>query len=210
MQQTLSQDIERLLEQLSLQVEKLVTQIQDNPIDEEANLQLRVLSKAIEKLESQGISIPAGLMDEKSRLLRTVSATNVNIELAKNTHDRLSSIVLRLRSILPARNKKERAGRKNRNRLDQDTVAKEIVQCLRQYGSPVRISDIRDSVYDALHEQMQPADFEVASYNNVPFWENQVSRTIRKLRLEGIIKPATIRGCPELEEIYYENQTPYD
>lgn len=210
MSSNLSQNIEYLLDQLSLKIEELITQIQDNPVDEEASLQLREISKAIERLDSQGVSIPTAIMDEKNRLLRSVSGTMINVELASNTHDRLNSIALRLRSTLPVKNKTERASNKIRNRIDRITVAWEIINCLRQNRGPVRISDIRESVYEALHEQLQPADYEISQSAKVPFWENQVTRTIRKLRLEGIIKPSMIRGRPELEEIYYENKTPYD
>jgi len=48
------------------------------------------------------------------------------------------------------------------------------------------------------------------SNNGKPFWVNTVGRVLHQLRKEGILKSNRRNGYYELEEMYYENQTPYD
>ncbi len=117
MSKILLSELERLLEQLSTYVDELIEQVQSNPIDSESEVQLREVSKAIERLESLGISIPAALLDEKSRLLSIVGSNKSNHDQAVSIYNRLNTLVLKLREATTIRirgNETNRRPRSNR------------------------------------------------------------------------------------------------
>lgn len=96
-------ELEQLIEQLSTYVDELVEQVQSNPIDLESEVQLREISKAIERLESSGTPIPAVLLDEKSRLLSLVSSNKGYQDQAVSIYNKLNTFVLRLHDVITSR-----------------------------------------------------------------------------------------------------------
>ena len=71
-------------------------------------------------------------------------------------------------------------------------------------------TEICEAVFSMLQDRLLPGDFELAEHNGRPFWKNTVSRVLYNLRKENILKPALKHRYYELEEVYYENQTPFD
>ena len=203
-------DLERLIEQLSTHVDELIEQVQCNPIDSESEVQLREISKAIERLESSGISIPAALLDEKSRLLSIVGSNKGNQDQAISIYNRLNTLVLKLRSVVLTRSRGNSEESSSSDTTSWRVVAKAVIDTFRQQRRQMRRTEIWEAVFSMLQDRMHPGDYEPAHHNGRPFWKNTVSRVLYNLRKENILKPAIQHGYHELEEVYYENQTPFD
>jgi len=203
-------DLERTIEQLSILVDELIEQAQSNPIDSESEVQLREISKAIERLESSGISIPAALLDEKSRLLNIVGSNRGHHDQAISIYNKLNTLVIRLRSVVIARSRGISEDNSTNGTTSWRVVAKVVIDTFRQQRRQMRRTEIWEAVFSMLQDRMQPGDYELAQHNGRPFWKNTVSRVLYNLRKENILKPAIQHGYHELEEVYYENQTPFD
>jgi len=203
-------ELERTIEQLSTLVDELIEQAQSNPIDSESEVQLREISKAIERLESSGISIPAALLDEKSRLLNIVGSNRGHQDQAISIYNKLNTFVLRLRSVVLTRSRGNSEDNSTNGTTSWRVVAKAVIDTFRQQRRQMRRTEIWEAVFSMLQERMQPGDYEPAQHNGRPFWKNTVSRVLYNLRKENILKPAVQHGYHELEEVYYENQTPFD
>lgn len=203
-------ELEKLIEQLSTHVDELIEQVQCNPIDSEYEVQLREISKAIERLESSGISIPSALLEEKSRLLNVVGSYRGYYEQAITIQNKLNALLIRLREVTAARSRGNPDGNPNQDTTPWRIVAKAVVETLRQEKRQMRRTEILDEVYSQIKDRLLPGDFEPAQHNGRPFWKNTVSRVLYNLRKDNILKPAMQHGYHELEEVYYENQTPFD
>lgn len=203
-------EFEKFIEQLSNHVDELIEQVQSNPIDSESEVQLREISKTIERLESSGISIPAALLDEKSRLLSIVGSNKGNQDQAISIYNSLNTLVLKLRSVVLARSRGNSDESSSTDTTSWRVVAKAIIDTFRQQRRKMRRTEIWEAVFSMLQDHMHPGDYEPAHHNGRPFWKNTVSRVLYNLRKENILKPAIQHGYHELEEVYYENQTPFD
>jgi len=203
-------EVEQLLEQLSSHVDELVEAALSSPIDSESDIQLREISKAIERLESSGISIPSALLEEKSRLLNIVSSHRGYQDQAITIHNKLNALVLRLRDVTTSRIRGNIDGNSTQDTTPWRVVAKAVIDTLRQQRRQMRRTEIWEAVYIIIQDRMLPCDFEPAQHNGRPFWKNTVSRVLYNLRKENILRPAIQHGYHELEEVYYENQTPFD
>lgn len=203
-------EVEQLLEQLSSHVDELVEAVLSNPIDSESDIQLREISKAIERLESSGISIPSVLLEEKSRLLNIVSSHRGFQDQAITIHNKLNTLVLRLRDVTTTRNRGNTESNATQDTTPWRIVAKAVVETLRREKRQMRRTEICDEVYSQIKDRMLPGDYEPAQHNGRPFWKNTVSRVLYNLRKDNILKPAIQHGYHELDEVYYENQTPFD
>jgi len=203
-------ELEKLIEQLSTHVDELIEQVQSNPLDSESEVQLREISKAIERIESSGISIPAALLDKKSRLLSIVGSNKGNQDQAISIYNRLNTLVIKLRSVVLTKSRGNSEESSSSDTTSWRVVAKAVIDTFRQERRQMRRTEIWEAVFSMLQDRMHPGDYEPAQHNGRPFWKNTVSRVLYNLRKENIIKPAIQHGYHELEEVYYENQTPFD
>lgn len=210
MAKIISAEVGKLLEQLSTIVDELVEQAQSNPIDSESDLQLREISKAIERLDSSGVSIPSALLEEKSRILNIVGNHRRYQDIVKTIYNKLNDLVLRLRDVTTTRNRGNTDGNLTQDKTPWRVVARAVIDTLRQQQRQMRRAEIWEAFFNIIQDRMLAGDFEPAQHNGRPFWKNSVSRVLYNLRKENILKPAKQHGYHELEEVYYENQTPFD
>ena len=203
-------DIDGFLDQLGIHIDGLVEQLLSNPNDSESEIQLREISKAIERLESSGISIPTALLEEKSRLLNVVGSYRGYYEQAITIQSKLNALLIRLREVTAPQSRRNPDGNKKQETTPWRIVAKVVIETLRQEKRPMRRTEIWDEVYSQIKDRLLPGDFEPRKSDGRPFWKNTVSRVLYNLRKDNILKLSKQHGCNELEEVYYENQTPFD
>lgn len=200
-------EVDKLLEQLSAIIDEIIEQVQSHPVDSESHIQLREISKAIERLEFAEITIPSALLEEKSRLLSTVRNNREYQDEAMILYNKLNALILRLRDVGIPWN---RANLEGHVTTPWQIIAKTVIDTLRQQKMKVRRSEVRKAVFVVISERKLPGDMEPARHNGKPFWENTVERVLYNLRKDNILKPSIKHGIYELEEVYYENQTPFD
>lgn len=210
MEKLVFSDIDVCLDQLGIHIDGLVEQLNSNPNDTESDIQLREISKAIERLESSGISIPSALLEEKSRLLNVVGSYRGYYENAITIQNRLNALLIMLKKVTASRSRGNPDGNSNQDTTPWRIVAKAVVETLRREKRQMRKTEIWDEVYSQIKDRMLPGDYEPAQHNGRPFWKNTVSRVLYNLRKDNILKPAIQHGYHELDEVYYENQTPFD
>jgi hypothetical protein len=192
-------EVELLLGQLSDYIDDLVKQAMSKPVNSEKELQLREINKAIERIESSGVPVPSSLLDEKSRLLDIVGSYRGYQNQALTIYNKLNALILQLQCFISTG-----------NTTPWRVVAKAVIDILRQQRKQMQRTEICEAVFSMLQDRLLPGDFELAEHNGRPFWKNTVSRVLYNLRKENILKPALKHRYYELEEVYYENQTPFD
>jgi hypothetical protein len=210
-------DVERFVKDPSLLPDlcrEVIDQLdsQDENAEEEMaamDIQLREISKAVEKLEKQGVAVPDVLRAEKTRLASALGVQAESIQVLNQLADELDEILSDLKSRLgrdvPAGVKRKRSKRSLLQRTDKSVFRNLIIEALEQKGGSAHKNDILKYIGAKLDGKLLPGDMEWRDTSKDYVWQNNTSWERFAMVTDGILKADSRRGYWELSDDYKEH-----
>ncbi|HOD55510.1 MAG TPA: hypothetical protein PKJ08_13360, partial [Candidatus Cloacimonadota bacterium] len=93
-------DVSHALDVLEQYIQTALSEASNNQVDNTVSVQLREITKAIERLEKIKIPVPDCLLKDKSNLLSQLFHSSVSIELVNEIYNRLNMLLERVATIL--------------------------------------------------------------------------------------------------------------
>lgn len=154
--------------------------------------QLKEVVRSIERLKSQGHTIPDELRKLKLNLLMQVEhAQEITIEL-ENTRHRLSQLALSIAHISDN-------GEDGKGPTDKKVIRHYLLLALKDIGGSAHCKMVKDKMREMMAGQFKPADL-IKRANGELVWENNAHWVRNALVHEGVLKKDSPRGVWELNE----------
>ena len=168
----------------------------------EKTKQLREVARAIERLESSQISVPAELRNLKSTLVSEVGLEEEVAEALEALRGDLAAIQAEIQVSLPAKGQddkpRRRHPRSNAARTDKQVLREYLIKALRAQGGRATIHDTLEWMKEHLQNRLLPGDLETRASSGDVVWENNTCWERYNLVQEGILKSDSPRGVWEL------------
>ncbi|CAG0955337.1 hypothetical protein METP3_00460 [Methanosarcinales archaeon] len=177
----------------------------DNKETAAMEAQLREISKAVEKLEKLGVSVPDVLRAEKTRLAASLGVKTEAYQALKHLADEFGDILKELKERLGI-NSDDKTGTKPKNKrsklqkTNSEVLRKYIILVLKEFGGRARVPDILDTIERQLSNKLLPGDLEVRQDGKTIAWRNNVLWERYRMMQEGILRNDSQRGYWELNE----------
>lgn len=186
--------------------------VQDETADEEIaamDVQLREISKAIEKMEKQSVAVPDVLRAEKTRLANALGVRAESEQVLNQLTDELDEIVSDLKSRL-GRGTSTGAKRKRSKRLlliktEKSVLRKLIIEVLEKKGGSAHKNEILKHMGEKLEGNLLPGDLERLATSKDYVWQNNTAWERFAMVTDGILKTDSRRGLWELTDDYKEH-----
>jgi len=185
---------------------------QDENAEEEMaamDAQLRAISKAVEKLEKQGVVVPDVFRAEKTRLANALGIKAESVQVLNQLTDELDEILSDLKSRLgrdvPAGTKRKRGKHSQLQRTDKSVFRNLIVEALEQKGGSAHKNEILKYIGTKLEGKLLPGDLEWRDTSKDYVWQNNASWERFAMVTDGLLKADSRRGYWELTDDYKEH-----
>lgn len=206
-------EIERYVKDPSLLIDlcrEVIDQLDAEYDDVEAaamDAQLREISKAMENLEKQGISVPDVLRAEKTRLASALGVQAESLQILNQLADDFGEIQNQLkaqvgRDPLSSQAKKLRGRRSALQRTPQTILRELIIETIKGMGGSGIKNEIVKIVGEKLEGKLLPGDLEWRETTNNYVWQNNITWERLRMIKDGVMKSDTPIGVWELEQDY--------
>ena len=184
-------DVSCALDVLGNYIQSVLSKTSENRVDNTVNIQLREITKTIERLEKLKISVPESLLTEKSNLLSLIVQPSISINQVHEIYTRLHVLIERITIILKNSNNGERSkSRKSKLPITKHQILREsIIKALSEYNGSVDRNIIKDHVGKKLKDKFLPGDLEWCDDWKCYVWQNRVCWELTDMRIAGILKP---------------------
>lgn len=206
-------EIERYMKDPSLLVELCREVIEgldagsDNGETAAMEAQLREITRAIDKLDKQGVPVPDALRAEKTRLAAALGVSAEATQILNHLVDELEELLKELKSRI-GRNaesdpvKKPRAKRSESPRTDKTVLRQLIVAVLKSSGGRAKAAEVLDGVGERLNGKLLPGDLEVRQDGKTLVWRNNACWERSRMVRDGVLRSDSPNGIWELSEEY--------
>lgn len=171
---------------------------------DENEAQLREISKAIERLEKAGVSVPDVLRGEKTRLVASLAVHAESKQVLIQIADELAALLKDLRERLgldqEATTLKVKTKRSRAPKTDKAILRQFIVSALIKLGGSAKVGDVLDEMGSQLEGKLLPGDLEWREAANSFVWQNNAQWERYQMTLDGTLRNDSPRGVWELSE----------
>jgi DNA-binding ferritin-like protein len=206
-------EVERYVKDPSLLVELCREVIErldagsDNGETAAMEAQLREITRAIDKLDKQGVPVPDVLRAEKTRLATVLDVSAEATQTLNHLADELEELLKELKDRIgrtpeSAPAKKPRVKRSKAPKTDKTILRQLIVEALRHLGGSAPKNDVLKYMEDKLHGKLLPGDLEWREATNSCVWQNNACWERYAMTQDGTLKTGSPRGIWELSEEY--------
>lgn len=167
--------------------------------------QLREISKAVEKLEKQGVSVPDVLRAEKTRLASALGIQAEALQVLNQLADDLGEILAELKTQLgrdaqSPQTKKSRGKRSSLQRTPKNVLRQLVIEALQSMNGAGTKSDVLKFMGEKLEGKLLPGDLEWRESTKDYAWQNNTAWERFVMVGEGILKSDSPRGLWELNK----------
>jgi hypothetical protein len=169
----------------------------------EREAQLQEISKAIERLENAGVSVPDVLRGEKTRLVASLALTADAAQALGQLADEFQSILkdLRDRAAPPLATSLKPRGKYSRLPKTSKKVLREhIIRALKKLRGSARVSDVIEEIGRQLDGKLLSGDTEWRETTNEYAWQNNAKWERYQMTQDGVLRTGSPRGIWELSE----------
>lgn len=206
-------DIERFVKDPGLLVNlcrDVIDQIKngpDDPNEAEKEVQLREITKAINRLEKIGATVPEAWRAEKIRLAVSLGTETKKLQVLNLLVDEFEDLAKGLkeqncRENNPRGTTKPRGKRSRSPRTDKKILRENIIKALRTLGNRARVSDIFDEMERQLAGKLLPGDLAVRQDGKTIVWRNNAQWERLRMTRDGTLCSDSPNGIWELSEKY--------
>jgi hypothetical protein len=171
----------------------------------EKEKQLREISRSIEKLERQGVSVPEQLRSLKSTLIIELAGKDeinkVFEKLANGFDSILKDLYARVDRPYEVKNSKTRTKHSKKPKTPRETLRAEIIHVLKMMGGRGSPSEVEEAMEKRLKSKLLPRDLETLTTGEI-VWKNTAEWERFRMVKEGILKSNSPHGVWELKEEY--------
>lgn len=209
-----SEEVERYVKEPGLLVElcrevieRLLSAESVNGETAAMEAQLKVIARAIDKLDKQGVRVPQGLRAEKTRLAAALGVNADATQTLINLVGELDALLKTLKDRLgctpeTAPTKKSRAKQSKSSKTDKTILRQLIIEALRHLGGSAHKNDVLKYMEEKLHGKLLPGDLEWREATHDLVWQNNACWERNAMKNDGILKANSPRGFWELSEDY--------
>lgn len=167
--------------------------------------QLREISRAIDKLDKQGVPVPDALRAEKTRLAAALGVNAEATQALNHLADELEELLKDLKDYIgrtpgstPA--KKPRAKRLKSPKTEAATFRRLIVEVLITSGGRAKVAEVLDGVEERLKGKLLPGDLGVRQDGRTLVWRNNAQWERSRMVRDGVLRSDSPNGIWELSE----------
>ena len=201
-------DVKQAMEVLEQYIQLVLVETSENQADSTLTAQLREITKAIERLEKQNITVPDSLLTEKLNLLSLTVQPSISTELVNEVYSRLNVLMEGITKILRLSNNGKQA-KSRRSKLPmtkRQTLQENIIIALKKLNGSANRNLIIERVGEQLNDLLLPGDLEWRDDWKCYVWQNRVSWELTNMRMAGILKPKRKTGLWELDDKFMEKR----
>ena len=207
----MDRDIERFVKDPSLLIELCrnvidrIARAPDNAKTNEKEVQLREISKAVERLEKMNVPVPDVLRAEKTRLAADLSIQTQSEQILRHLADELNDIIKDLNVRLglgsvTSNTKKPGTKRSREPKTDKNILRKNILKALQTLGGRAKVADVIEEMGRQLKGKLLPGDLEWRESTNEYAWQNNTKWERYRMTRDGTLRSDSARGYWELGE----------
>ena len=177
----------------------------DDPNEAEKEVQLREITKAINRLEKIGATVPETWRAEKIRLAVSLGTETKKLQVLNLLVDEFEDLVRGLkeqngRENNPRRTTKPRGKRSRSPRTDKKILRENIIKALRTLGNRARVSDVFDEMERQLAGKLLPGDLAVRQDGKTIVWRNNAQWERLRMTRDGTLCSDSPNGIWELSD----------
>lgn len=198
------ENVMQAIEVLEHYIQSVLSEASDNQVDNTVNVQLKEITKTIERLEKQRIPVPESLLTERSNLLSLIVQPSTSTELVIEVYARLNAFLESISTVLKLRSNGDRA-KSQRSKLPMikhQIIRESIIMTLKSCKGSAERNAIIEHVGRQLQDKLLPGDLEWRDDWKCYVWQNRVGWELTDMRLAGILKPKSKTGIWELDDSY--------
>jgi len=166
---------------------------------------LREISKAIDRLEKEGVPVPEALRGEKTRLAAQLD-TRSRIERKPHRLAEELEAIVDLLNVRSGRSKIPKTGKKRPRKgprppkTDQSALREHILQALEKLGGRAKVSEVIEEMGHQLEGKLLPGDLEWRESTKEYVWQNNAKWERHRMTRDGVLPNDSPRGIWEIGE----------